>query len=69
MKSITRILLVILSLTMMAGAFPAALADDAGAAPRQAWAGFDLGGETFGPLRIGMPAKELRACSMGRRRT
>lgn len=60
MKSIARVFTVVLSLIVLLGVFPMALADDAGAAPRLAWADFDLGGEAFGPLRIGMPAKELQ---------
>ena len=60
MKSSLRVFLVIVSLVMMVGAFPAALADDAASVPRLAWAGFDLLAETFGPLRIGMPAGELQ---------
>jgi hypothetical protein len=60
MKSLRRALLVIVSLAMLAGILPAALADDAGSVPGTAWEGFDLSAETFGPLRIGMPATELR---------
>lgn len=60
MKSSLRVFLVIVSLVMMVGAFPAVLADDAASVPRLAWAGFDLGAETFGHLRIGLPASELK---------
>lgn len=60
MKSSLRIFLVILGLIVMIGAYPVALADDAGSAPQLAWAGFDLAAESFGPLRIALPAKELQ---------
>ena len=59
MKSLARVLWVIVSLIVMTGAFTSALADDAGGVPGTAWAGFDLAAEAFGPLRIGMPAREL----------
>ena len=60
MRSLTRVLAVTVSLIVMMGAFPSALADDAGGVPQHAWTGFDLNSEAFGPLRIGMPARELR---------
>ena len=60
MKGIARVFSVILSLIVMMGASLPALADDAAGVPRTAWAAFDLSAETFGPLRLGMSAKELR---------
>ena len=59
MRNIRRAFLLTAGLIVMLSLGLPALAENAGTPARPSWAGFDLGREAFGPLRIGLPAKEM----------
>ena len=60
MRNIPRAFLITAGLLIMLSLGSPALAENAGTPARPSWADFDLGTEAFGPLRIGLPAKEMQ---------
>ena len=60
MRNIRRAFLITAGLFVMLRLGSPALAENAGTPARPSWADFDLGREAFGPLSIGLPAKEMQ---------